>query len=138
MFISHSLYNIILTDIFSFSLLLFFCLFRAALEACGSSQARGRIRAVATAYTTATTSNPSRICDLHHSSRQRQILDPLSEVRDHIRILVDSSRVHFCWAMTGIPHKRYFLLTLHCLFRHNSRTVFGFCSSQVDLGYLKI
>ena len=35
------------------------------------------------AYTTATaTWDPSTICDLHHSSRQCRILNPLSEVRD--------------------------------------------------------
>ena len=36
-----------------------------------------------TTYTTATeTRDLSRICDLHHSSWQRQILNPLSEIRD--------------------------------------------------------
>ena len=35
------------------------------------------------AYTTATaTWDPSRICDPHHSSQQRWILNPLSEARD--------------------------------------------------------
>ena len=49
----------------------------------GSSQARGRIRAVAMAYTTATTMpDPSCICDLYHSSWQHQILNPLIEARD--------------------------------------------------------
>ena len=60
-----------------------FCLlFRAALEACAGSQARGRIRATATG--------------LHHnhSSRQCWILNPLSEARDQTSILTDTSRVH--------------------------------------------
>ena len=35
----------------------------------------------------------SRVCDLHHSSRQHQILNPLSEVRDQICILMDPKRV---------------------------------------------
>ena len=40
------------------------------------------------AYTTATaTGDPSRVCDLHHSSRQARSL--LSEVRDRTCILVD-------------------------------------------------
>ena len=44
--------------------------------------ARGRLRAVAAGYTTATaTQDQSLICDPHHSSRQRQILNPLSEAR---------------------------------------------------------
>ena len=35
------------------------------------------------AYTTTTaTRDPSHVCNLHHSSRQCQILDPLSEARD--------------------------------------------------------
>ena len=34
-------------------------------------------------YTTATaTQDPSHICDLHQSSRQHQILNPLSKARD--------------------------------------------------------
>ena len=34
--------------------------------------------------------DPSRVCDLHHSSRHCQILNPLSEARDLTRILVDT------------------------------------------------
>ena len=50
----------------------------------GGSQARGQIRAVAAlAYTTATaTLDLSHVCDLHHSSWQCRILNPLSETRD--------------------------------------------------------
>ena len=46
----------------------------------------------ATATTTAMP-DPSRICDLHHSSWKRQILNPLSEVRDSTHILMDASQV---------------------------------------------
>ena len=35
----------------------------------------------------------SCVCDLHHSSRQRQILNPLSEARDQSHILMDASWV---------------------------------------------
>ena len=46
------------------------------------------------AYATATAmSDPSCVCDLHHSSRWHQILNPLNEARDRTRILVDTSRV---------------------------------------------
>ena len=46
------------------------------------------------AYTTATaTRNPSCVCDLHHSSRQRRILHPLSEARDRTHNLMVPSRV---------------------------------------------
>ena len=63
----------------------FFFLFRAAPMAYGSSQARGKIRAVATA--TAMT-DPSHVCDLCHSSRHRRILSSLSEARDRTRNLM--------------------------------------------------
>jgi len=71
--------------------LFFFCplsFFRAAPAAYGSSQARGRIRAVATA-----TKNLSRDCDVRHSSRHRLILNPPSKDRDQTRILMDASPV---------------------------------------------
>ena len=43
------------------------------------------------AYTTATAMpNLSQFCDLHHSSRQRQILNPLSKARDRTPILMDT------------------------------------------------
>ena len=45
------------------------------------------------AYTTATaTLALTRVCDLHHRSRQRQVLNPLSEVRDQTHLLMDTSR----------------------------------------------
>ena len=41
-------------------------------------------------YATATaTLDVSCICDLHQSSRQRQILNPLSEARDRTHVLID-------------------------------------------------
>ena len=46
------------------------------------------------AYTTATVMQDlSCICDLHRSSRQRRILNPLSEARDQTRNLMDASQV---------------------------------------------
>ena len=45
------------------------------------------------AYATATaTWDLSRVCHLHQSSWQCWILNPLSEARDHTRILMDPSR----------------------------------------------
>ena len=42
------------------------------------------------ACTTATaTQDSSSICGLHHSSQQRQILNPLSEARDRTLTLMD-------------------------------------------------
>ena len=47
-------------------------------------------------YTTATAMpDPGQVCELHHSSWQHWILNPLSEVRDGTHILMDASRVHY-------------------------------------------
>ena len=44
------------------------------------------------AYATATAlQDPNCICDLHHSSQQRWIPNPLSEARDQTCILIDTS-----------------------------------------------
>ena len=46
------------------------------------------------ADTTATAmQDPSLVCDLHYSSWQCQILNPLSEGRDQTQILMGTSRV---------------------------------------------
>ena len=46
------------------------------------------------AYSRATVAgDPSRVCDLHHSSQQRQSLNPRSEARDGTHILMDTSQV---------------------------------------------
>ena len=70
----------------TFFFFFFFCLFafsRATPVAYGGSQARGLIGAVALAYARArATQDPSRVCDLHHSSQQRQNLKPLRKARD--------------------------------------------------------
>ena len=47
-------------------------------------------------YTTATAvPDLSHDCDLHLSSQQHQILNPLSEAKDQTRILVDTSRAPY-------------------------------------------
>ena len=61
--------------------------------------------AAAAGQTAATATRvPSRVCDLHHSSRQHQILSPLSEARDRTRILMGPSRVCYHRATTGTPY----------------------------------
>ena len=46
------------------------------------------------AYTTATAmQDPSCVCDLHHSSRQGQVLNPLGEARDRTCVLTDASQI---------------------------------------------
>ena len=55
------------------------------------------------AYTTAMAiPDLSRICDLHHSSWQRWILNPLSETRNRTRNLMVPSWIRFHCATTGI------------------------------------
>ena len=87
-----------------FFLFLFFCLFSAAPVAYGGSQARGRIRAVAASLHQATTMlDPSRICNLHHSSQHCWILIPLGKARDWTCVLMDATQIRSHWAMTGTP-----------------------------------
>ena len=94
---------------FHVGLLLFVCLFRAALAAYGSSQARGQIRTTATTYTTPTaTWDVDCVCDLHHSSQQRWILNTLSEARDQTWVLMDTSRVCYPLSHSGNPQAGVF------------------------------
>ena len=79
----------------SFLFCFVFVFSRATGAAHGSSQARGLIRAVAAGLHQATAMrHPSRICNLHHSSQQRQFLNPLSEARDRTYNLMVPSWIH--------------------------------------------
>ena len=61
----------------------FFGLFRAIPQAYEGSQARVRIGAVAASlHYSQAMSDPSPVCDLHHSSQKCWILSPPSEARD--------------------------------------------------------
>ena len=56
------------------------------------------------AYTTATeTADPSHVCEPHHSSRQRQILDPLSYARDGAYNLMVPGWIRFHCTPVGTP-----------------------------------
>ena len=67
------------------------------------------------AYATATPDpDPSCVFDLHHSSQQRRILNPLSEARNQTRNHMVPSRIRFCCAMVGTPE--------HHFFKSNSQT----------------
>ena len=82
-----------------------FLLFRATPEANGSSQARGWIGGNSCRPTPQPQQfrDPSRDCNLYHSTRQHQIPDPLSQARGWTPILMDSSQIHLCWATEGTP-----------------------------------
>ena len=80
--------------VFLFFLFLFFL--RTAPIAYGASQARGLIRAVATW-------DPSHICNLHHSSCQYQMLNPLSKASDRTHNLMVPSWIHFHCTIMGTP-----------------------------------
>ena len=58
------------------------------------------------AYTTATaTWDPSHVCDLQCNSGQPRLGNPLSEVRNQIRSLMDTSWARYRRASMGIPLK---------------------------------
>ena len=61
------------------------------------------------AYATATAmQDPNHICDLHHSSQQCCILNPLSEARDQTSILTETSQVLHLWSHSGNSPNLYF------------------------------
>ena len=70
----------------------FILFFSTTPWAYGGSQARGSIEAVATATAM---QDPSHVCDLHHSSQQCQILNPLSKARDRIHNLMVPCQIRF-------------------------------------------
>ena len=55
------------------------------------------------AYATAIATRDPSIWNLHHSSRQRRILNPLNEARDQTRNLIVPSQIHFSCATTETP-----------------------------------
>ena len=110
----------------------FIFLFRAAPAAYGPGW--GWIGAVASSlylsvYTTATAMpDTSHIWDLHHSSQQCRIPNPLTEARDWTHILKYASWVHYRWAMPGTPLTYFFSLlyteTFFFLFRNLLTLIF--------------
>ena len=84
-------------------------IFRAALEAYRSSQARGQIGAAATGlhHSHSNVGSKLHLPPYHHSPQQHGTLNPLSEARDWICMLVDTSRVCYCWAMMGTPEQMF-------------------------------
>ena len=58
------------------------------------------------------------ICDLHYSSQQHWILNPLSKARDWTCLLMDTSQVRYCWATMGTPDYTFsfYFLFMYFLF----------------------
>ena len=51
--------------------------------------------------TATATQDPSRICDLHHSSQHCWKLNPLGKARDQTRVLMDT-----IWVLNPLSHER--------------------------------
>ena len=73
--------------VFSFYLFLFF---RAVLMAHGGPQAKA-----VGLHQSRSNIRFEPCCDLHHSSQQHRILNPLSEARDQTYVLTDASQICF-------------------------------------------
>ena len=78
------------------------------------------------AYVTAT-QHPSHVFDLHHSSQQHRMLNPLSGARDRTHILMDTSWVHYGWATMGTI---FYFLTVPIICG-SSQTRKGTCATAV-------
>ena len=79
---------------------------RGPVGASAANLCRGHsnVGSVSVIYTTATaTQDLGPSCDLHPSSRQHWILNPLSEARDRTSILMDTSWINFLSATRGTP-----------------------------------
>ena len=87
------------------------------------------------AYTTATaTPDPSHICNLHHSSRQQRILNPLSEAEDRTHVLMVNSQICFCCTTGRTPDFLYFYLESKVI---TNRACGSFIKGSSILFYLK-
>ena len=67
------------------------------------------------AYTTAT-QDPSCICNLHHSSQECWIFNPLSEARDQTHNPMVTSWIHFHCVITGTPKSSLFLKIMNIFY----------------------
>ena len=97
------IYIYILTQSFLFSFFFFlfslFCFLGPHLQHMEVPRLGVKLELQLPAYATTTataTPDPSLVCDLHQSSMQRWILNPLLEARDRTLVLMDTSDVHYC------------------------------------------
>ena len=76
-------------------IIIIFCLFRA--EPMEVPRLGVKLELQLPAYARATAmADPSRVCNLHHSSQQGRILNPLSKARDQTHNLMAPNRICFC------------------------------------------
>ena len=61
------------------------------------------------------TQDPSHVCNLHHSSRQRRILNPLSKARDRTRNLMVPGWIHLPLRHDGNSRN----VIIFCIFKYN-------------------
>ena len=94
-----------------------FCLGGGTPVAYGGSRARGLTGATAASLRHShSNADPSHICNLHHSSPQCRILNPLSKARNQTCNLMVPSQVHFCYNSAGTPVCFSYLLCFSYLF----------------------
>ena len=90
------------------------------------------------AYTTGTAMpDPSHIYNLHHSSRQRQILNPLSEARDRTCNLMVPSQIRFCCTMTGTPPPSFLIASPVLNSFHYFQPAEGRCNGEEKANILQ-
>ena len=105
----------------------------AAPVAHGGSQARVKSELQLPAYASATaTWDLSRICDLHHSSEQHLIFNPLSEARNGTHILKDTSQVCELLSHNGSVPITFFFFKLKILWKYTMEE--NFSNIYSDLG----
>ena len=94
--VGHGVFSFSFKVIVSTFYVIFFLLF-GATSAAYEVPRRGVEQGLQLPSCTTATAMPdlSRVCDLHRSSLQCQILNPLNKARDRTRILMDTSRVHY-------------------------------------------
>ena len=111
---------------------IYVCLFvfsRAVPAAYGGSQARGWIGVIATGLHYSHSNIGSKpVWDLHHSSWQCPILNPLSEARYRTHNLMVPSWIHFCCATMEAT-------ILHDTFNHGNPSFPFLFGLQVSLSY---
>ena len=87
-----------------------FVFFRVTPAAYGGSQATSNPSCCCRPTPVTATPDPSRISDLHHSSQQRQILNPLKEARNPTHNLVVPSWIHFFCTTMGTPLTSFYII----------------------------